>query len=136
MDGLFWVELEPLPECHAALAMIQEQQEQGDIIYFITNRPGKYAWHLTNDWLVAQGYRNPTVLIASDKGSVCKGLGIEMFVDDKPENCWEVALACPNAQVFLLDAPYNRHAVGWPPIIRVSSILDPRIMGAGVPANG
>lgn len=136
----FWWELEPLPECHAALAMLTDQQNDGDDVYFITNRPGSYAKRLTEEWLENQGFSLPTVLISSDKGSVCKGLGIEMFVDDKPENCWEVNKACPEAQVFLLDAPYNRTPdacwVDKGEIVRVQSILDPRIMGQGALVDG
>lgn len=127
----FYETVKPLPDAPAALAMIRTCRSNGDAVYFITSRPGDYAKHLTEFWLDALGYECPTVLIASKKGPVCQGLGVNLFVDDKPENCWEVAAACPKAQVFLLDAPYNRGTdATWCEhnnITRIHSILDPRI---------
>lgn len=131
-EGDFWETLEPTSEGLAALARIREQRTQGDHVYFITSRPGKYAKHLSEFWLDAHGYECPTVLISSAKGPVCQGLEVEMFLDDKPENCLEVSLACPQAQIFLLDAPYNRNTgieESRPNVTRVKSILDERIMG-------
>lgn len=127
----FWETLEPTVDGAKALALIREGRSEGDQVYFITSRPGTYAKHLTEFWLDAQGYECPTVLMANKKGPVCQGLGIELFVDDKPQNCWEVAAACPKAQVFLLDAPYNRGTdATWCEhgnITRIHSILDPRL---------
>lgn len=104
----FWEKLKPYPECREALIGIKEQRLNGDDIYFITSRPGRYAKRQTERWLQSQGFSDPTVLISSNKGPVCAGLGVDVFIDDKPENCEEVALACPNSDVFLLDRPYNR----------------------------
>lgn len=128
MEGDFWETLDHYPEAPAALALIRECRSKGDHIYFVTSRPGQYAKHLTEFWLDNLGYECPTVLISSNKGPVCKGLGVEMFVDDKPENCIDVALSCSRAQVYLLDAPYNRKVLYLPTnVTRITSILDPRL---------
>ncbi len=127
-ESNFWANLEPTPQGGEALAHLWDLRYAGDHIYFITSRPGGEAKWQTECWLEDHGYGGATVLMSSDKGSVCKGLGVEMFVDDKPENCLEVALDCPKAQVYLLDAPYNR-GFNNQLFKRVSSILDPRIMG-------
>ncbi len=128
----FWETLAPAKNGVVALSMIRHQRKAGDRIYFITDRKGSYAKHLTEFWLDSNGYECPTVLLTGDKGPVCKALGVELFVDDRPSNCLDVATRCPQAKVFLLDAPYNRNTgieESCPNVTRVQSILDPRIMG-------
>ena len=131
----FWETLPPTKDCAAAIARLRECRGEGDEIYFITSRPGKYAKHLTEFWLDAQGYECPTVLISSDKGPVCQGLEVDVFVDDKIDNCNEVADCCDDARVFLLDAPYNRDEsrILFANITRITSLHDPRLYSLEVP---
>ncbi len=128
MEGDFWATLDPLPGAREVLAGLARQRDAGDDIYFLTARPGRYAKQFTEWWLEGQGYDCPTVLISRDKGSVCQGLKVEFFIDDKPENCREVKAYCPRTEVFLLDRPHNRSFVVTPFATRVQSILDPRLL--------
>lgn len=135
MEGDFWETLKPLPDCPAALAQLRERRGEGDSIYFVTSRPGRYAKHLTEFWLDAQGYECPTVIIANgawQKAAVCKGLEVGVFIDDKWDNCLAVSAALPSTtQVYLLDRPHNRQTLSSRELVsRVGSVLDPRVIGA------
>lgn len=130
-DGDFWETLGTYPETASCITLLRELRGEGDGIYFITSRPGKYAKHLTEFWLDAQGFECPTVLLSTQKGPVCVGLEIDIFVDDRPENCQDVLAFCGNStQVFLLDRPYNRE-FDHPRISRVMSLMDPRLYKSG-----
>lgn len=127
----FWETLKPYPEAASSLTLLRELRGEGDNIYFITSRPGKYAKHLTEFWLDAQGFECPTVLLSTQKGPVCVGLEIDIFVDDRPENCQDVMAFCGSStKVFLLDRPYNRE-FDHPRISRVMSLMDPRLYKSG-----
>lgn len=105
-DSAFWATLPALAGAQATLALLQDMRYAGHHIYFITSRPGEYAKLLTEDWLVQHGFRNPTVLIANRKGPVALGLELDVFIDDKIENCIDVLEAGVD-HVFLVNRPYN-----------------------------
>lgn len=109
----FWATLVPMPGAIDAIARLDQLSHDGHDVYFITSRPGKLAKFHTEWWLKAYGMNFPTVLVTSDKGPVVKGLGLDIFIDDKPENNLEVLEAVgrsPKVHVFLVDAPYNQWA--------------------------
>jgi uncharacterized HAD superfamily protein len=134
----FWAQLHALP---GAIEVLEALRDSGDEVYFITSRPGKHAKALTEYWLRMHGMNNPTVLVVNSepaKGHIAKGLQLEAFIDDKPENCIEVRNATMKmvtvethdafvddmeypCQVFMVDAPYNRH-VELPGITRVADV--------------
>lgn len=146
-DGIlstnFWANLPRLPLAEQTLDLLMLKRWEGDQVYFITTRPGKKAKLLTEAWLQRWGFLTPTVLIAGSeaaKGQLAKALKLDVFIDDKPENCEQVIEATKQqvaydgmmsmepfyeypCKVFLVDAPYNRtpQPAG---IIRVSSALD------------
>lgn len=142
MYSPFWLTLRPLKGAEVALDELNRRAGRGDEVYFITTRPGRDAKALTEGWLQWYGMENPTVLISGDKGSVAKGLGLNVFIDDKPENCNEVLdettvwepigglqdcclIYHPNyrTRVFVMDAPYNRQ-LDRDGITRISSVLE------------
>lgn len=121
----FWNRLMPYPETVTLLRYTNMMRWGGDGIYFITTRPGQNAKYHTEQWLDRWGAQQPTVLIAGDeaaKGQLAQGLKLDAFIDDKPENCFEVSKATRKTealginadvfsypcQTFLLDRPYNR----------------------------
>lgn len=104
--GGFWQSLPALPFASAVI----EQLDFHDT-YYITQRPGGDAKIETERWLMANGAWCPSVLISGNeesKGFLAKGLGLEMFFDDKPSNCLAVKAALPTCRVFLVDATWNR----------------------------
>lgn len=112
LNSTFWLDLAPLPGAEDTLQLLSARRYAGDQIYFITTRPGLKAKLLTEFWLRNWGFSNPTVLIAGNeaaKGKLARALKLDLFIDDKPENCEAVARAAdPSARVCLVDAPYNR----------------------------
>lgn len=107
----FWGQLFPLKGTLEVLDKLTQLRYEGHEIYFITSRVGKKVKFQTERWLSLYGMNNPTVLISDKKGPVAQGLELDVFIDDKPENCADVQLASPKTRVFLLDQPYNRKTV-------------------------
>lgn len=120
----FWFNLLPLPGAIEAASLIEYQRLNGDHVYFITARPGKFA-KLYSEWALRNlGISLPTVIIANDgKGPLAVALELEFFVDDKPQNCAEVKASVPGCQVFLVTRPYQ---ADWtdPGVISIPSVLD------------
>jgi len=134
-SGCFWGSLEPMPRAVEALALLRTLKAEGHNVYFITNRMGQHAKNQTEWWLMHHGgFPSPTVCLAEKKGPLAVGLDLDVFIDDKPENCLDVFEArtvksktfSPDrhlCQVFLVDRPYNRAANLPAGIIRVPSAL-------------
>ena len=107
----------PLKGALENLERLNVLSKQGNDIYFITSRTGHLAKFWTELWLKNHGMDLPTVLVTSDKGPVVKGLNLNVFVDDKPENNMDVLEATgylsnhsPGIRVYLPDHPYNQWA--------------------------
>lgn len=108
-NSAFWGQLAPLPNAKLTLRTALDMRYAGHNIYFITARPGNFSKLLTEAWLKEHGFEYiPTVLITADKGPIARGLALDVFIDDRPENCSEVWEASHKTRVFLVDAPYNR----------------------------
>lgn len=109
----FWRTLPPLSSAEASLNYLRKKWVEGCDVYFITTRFGERVKEQTEDWLdtfnekIPHGVPNPTVLITRRKGLCCKALNIDLFIDDKPENCMDVVMHSPATKVFLLNQPWN-----------------------------
>jgi hypothetical protein len=115
----FWKALPKYPTTEADLFWLHKRWVMGDDIYFITSRPGHMVKQQSEEWLNAfNGYGayavpNPTVILTSQKGLVCKALGITHFVDDRIENVMDVFTQSPGTLAYLFDRPWN-HSSNWP----------------------
>ena len=81
-------------------------------LYFITDRfdtKGLSATRQTVDWIAYYLVGRPPagVIVAKKKGPVAAALGLDAFLDDKPENCLDVCDAVPNCRVYLCTLPHN-----------------------------
>jgi uncharacterized HAD superfamily protein len=80
-------------------------------LVFITHRQGsegRDVRRLTSDWLARHGVSNPIVHCTADfKSKLVEELGVGIFVDDRPENCLDVAEKT-QAAVFMPLRQYNR----------------------------
>lgn len=125
----FWLRMHPMDGAIEALSQINGLIKRGHDVYFVSTRAGHGAKLQTEKWLYRHGIDYPTVLLASDKVPYLRTLGIDFFVDDKPETIEAVMKAAQYEQlpcfgrVFLKTAPYNRDYV-IPGVIRVSSVAD------------
>lgn len=131
----FWQTLQPYPETLEAIMQLYGRILAGDDVYFITTRPSKNnpsAKHQTERWLMNQTIGQlsvwadfyPTVLVTGDKGPIAKALNLTHFIDDKKENCIDVALASTSTKIYLLDRPWNRLGDNLFGAIRIGSVLD------------
>ena len=105
-DADFWLDLDVLNR------FPQERLAPMDVVYFITKRketPGRSTAQEAAKWLYKkQGIAFPTVLALDNKGETCRALKVDAFIDDKPENCWDVMSQSPTTRVFLMDQPWNQ----------------------------
>jgi len=122
-DESFWYTLYPYDGVPEFLSRLDCSAHD---FYFITNRPGKTAKSQTENWiefhnfgLKTEAFSYPTVLLASDKGAVCKALGIDLYIDDKTENCLDVNHVSPKTRTIMLARPWN---TAQPGILRVESL--------------
>lgn len=90
----FWT---TLPEMHdGVVARIQQlaDERRWDVI-FITTRPtaaGQTTQVQSQEWLAAKGFRHPSVyVVKGSRGQVAAALELDAFVDDRPENCLDIA---------------------------------------------
>ena len=65
-------------------------------LMFITSRPetrGDTAQTQSYRWLKAQGYETPSVFVVhGSRGKIASSLALDIVVDDRPENCLDVAI--------------------------------------------
>lgn len=116
-DPKFWATLRPTLQAAQALQILTEAYLTGHRVYFLTDRPGVNTHQQSMVWLMNNGYGAfPQVLVTADKGPVAKGLGLTHLIDDKIENCEQVAastlkinsLEKPTCRVFCLTTRYNK----------------------------
>jgi uncharacterized HAD superfamily protein len=108
-DPEFWRAMSPLlsTEQWQALDRISSEQE----VVFITHRWVRDTYdinEITCDWLRRHGLTRPVVYFTQEKKSaLIRKLRIELFVDDRHENCEDVATET-DALVFMPHRPYNQ----------------------------
>lgn len=121
-DPEFWRGLAPLPSQTEwqALERITSEHE----ISFITHRwvRDTYDIHqITREWLRRHGVNDPVVYFTQEKKSqLVKKLEIELFVDDRHENCEDVATQT-DALVLMPHRPYNQ-AFEHPKVRRIRQL--------------
>jgi 5' nucleotidase, deoxy (Pyrimidine), cytosolic type C protein (NT5C) len=108
-DPQFWEQLYPLPS--AAQWEILDGLSRKHQLIFITHRYecDNYSIHqVTCDWLRKHGVSDPVVYFTrSYKSELIAKLKVGLFVDDRHENCQDVA-ENTNAVVLMPHRPYNQ----------------------------
>ncbi len=65
-------------------------------LLFMTSRPesvGERAQIQSHRWLVKHGYLTPAVVVVhGSRGKICSALQLDILIDDRPENCLDVAI--------------------------------------------
>jgi len=74
-------------------AMVQERKWE---LIFLTSRPetrGDTAQLQSYRWLMSKGYASPSVFVVhGSRGKIAAALNLDVLVDDRPENCLDVAI--------------------------------------------
>jgi phosphoglycolate phosphatase-like HAD superfamily hydrolase len=91
----FWLTLNEIePGVIRRLATLASERRWE--IVFLTKRPqtvGATAQVQTQRWLESKGYRLPSVFVVQrSRGRIADALGLDIVVDDRPENCLDVVV--------------------------------------------
>jgi len=101
-------------------------------VIFLTTRPstaGDLVQLQSQQWLEAHGFQYPSVYVVQrSRGKIADALGLDAFVDDRPENCLDIAVES-NAKVILVwhgtvaDVPAGAKRLGVQPVTSISDAL-------------
>jgi len=109
----FWETLSPLEHAKVTILRLNYLAKLGHDVYYLTHRSGDKAKFQTEKWLYNHGMDYPTVLLSGDKFPLIKSLGIDVFIDDKLDTIYDIAVNQPiwnqTGKLYLKDAAYNRH---------------------------
>jgi hypothetical protein len=127
----FWTtlpELEPGIISRIAKAASDRRWE----VIFLTTRPptaGELVQIQSQRWLEAHGFAYPSVYVVHrSRGKIADALGLDAFVDDRPENCLDIAVES-KAKVILVwhgnmkDVPAGAKRLGVRPVATITEGL-------------
>lgn len=106
----FWTTLDELEP--GAVARIQQlaDERRWDVL-FITTRPtaaGATTQVQSQEWLVSKGFRHPSVyVVKGSRGKVAAALDLDAVIDDRPENCLDVATESPARAILVWPGPQD-----------------------------
>ena len=127
----FWSTLPELePGIIARIARTALERRWG--VIFLTTRPstaGELVQLQSQRWLEAHGFQYPSVFVVQrSRGKIADALGLDAFVDDRPENCLDIAVES-KAKVILVwhgnvsDVPAGAKRLGVQPVSTISEAL-------------
>ncbi|MGZ9188265.1 MAG: hypothetical protein ACXW6R_26700, partial [Candidatus Binatia bacterium] len=123
-DAEFWRGLSPLPSLDQWQALNQVSRDNE--VVFITHRWVRDSYDInqvTCDWLRRHGIDSPVVHFTQEvKSQLVQKLAVELFVDDRHENCEDVATQT-EAVVMMPHRPYNR-AFDHPKVQRIQDLSE------------
>jgi uncharacterized HAD superfamily protein len=123
-DPKFWDALAPLPSAEQWQALDQLSRKQK--LVFVTHRYERVTYDIgrvTRDWLRKHGIGNPVVYFTQNhKSELIEKLNVKLFVDDRHENCRDVA---ENTQALVLmpHRSYNQ-SFSHPRVLRIQDLDD------------
>ena len=126
----FWTTLdEMVPGVVARIQQLAEERRWE--VLFITTRPlaaGATTQLQSQEWLSSKGFRYPSVyVVKGSRGRVATALDLDAVVDDRPENCLDVATE--SAAKAILVWPGATEALG-PGVARHGVVVTPSISAA------
>jgi len=121
-DPNFWQALAPIPSRHQWRSLDRLSRE-GRLV-FLTHRWQRDTYdinQITCSWLEKHGVSNPVVHVTQEKKSLLiQKLDVKLFVDDRHENCEDVATQT-DALVMMPHRPYNR-SLNHPKVRRIQDL--------------
>ena len=127
----FWstlAELEPGIIARIAKTALERRWE----VIFLTTRPstaGELVQMQSQRWLEAHGFQYPSVYVVQrSRGKIADALALDAFVDDRPENCLDIAVES-KAKVILVwhglmsDVPAGAKRLGVQPVSTISEAV-------------
>jgi hypothetical protein len=127
----FWTtlsELEPGIISRIARTSMERRWE----VIFLTTRPstaGELVQLQSQRWLEAHGFQYPSVYVVQrSRGKIADALQLDAFVDDRPENCLDIAVES-KAKVLLVwhgnlaDVPAGAKRLGVRPVNTINEAV-------------
>lgn len=127
----FWT---TLPELEPGIIsrIARTARERRWEVIFLTTRPstaGDLVQLQSQQWLEAHGFQYPSVYVVQrSRGKIADALGLDAFVDDRPENCLDIAVES-KAKVILVwhgnvsDVPAGAKRLGVQPVTSISEAM-------------
>ena len=128
----FWTtlsELEPGIIARIAKTAIERRWE----VIFLTTRPttaGELVQLQSQRWLEAHGFQYPSVYVVQrSRGKIADALQLDAFVDDRPENCLDIAVES-KAKVILIwqgdlaEVPAGAKRLGVRPVNTITEAVN------------
>lgn len=127
----FWTTLPELEPGIIARIARAASERRWEVIFF-TTRPstaGELTQIQSQRWLSAHGFHYPSVFVVQgSRGKIADALQLDAFVDDRPENCLDIAVES-KAKVILVwhghlkDVPAGAKRLGVRPVSTISEAL-------------
>lgn len=107
----FWETLDEIEPGALARLYSLVQGHRWELI-FLTSRPetrGATAQAQSHHWLVSHGYPAPSVFVVhGSRGKIAAALQLDVLVDDRPENCLDVAIDSSARAILLWRGEQNK----------------------------
>lgn len=104
----FWTTLDEMEEGVVARVQHLAEERRWEVI-FITTRPtaaGATTQVQSQEWLAAKGFTHPSVyVVKGSRGKVASALDLDAVVDDRPENCLDVATESAAKAILVWPGP-------------------------------
>jgi hypothetical protein len=127
----FWTKLPELEPGIISRIAKTARERRWEVI-FLTTRPstaGDLVQLQSQQWLEAHGFQYPSVYVVHrSRGKIADALGLDAFVDDRPENCLDIAVES-KAKVILVwhgnvaDVPAGAKRLGVQPVTSISEAM-------------
>ena len=127
----FWLTLPELEPGIIARIAKSARERRWEVI-FLTTRPstaGDLVQLQSQQWLATHGFQHPSVFVVQrSRGKIADALQLDAFVDDRPENCVDIAVES-KARVILIwpgdlkDVPAGAKRLGVRPVNTISEAM-------------
>jgi len=127
----FWNTLPELEPGIIARIAKTSRERRWEVI-FLTTRPstaGDLVQLQSQRWLEEKGFQYPSVFVVHrSRGRIADALALDAFVDDRPENCLDIAVES-TAKVILVwhgnlaDVPAGAKRLGVQPVTTISEAM-------------
>jgi hypothetical protein len=106
----FWTTLPEIEDGIVARIQQLADERRWDVI-FITTRPlaaGLTTQVQSQQWLAEKGFRHPSVyVVKGSRGKVASALDLDAVIDDRPENCLDVATESTARAILVWPGPID-----------------------------
>src|SRR6185436_15054107 len=127
----FWLTLPELEKGIIARIARSARERRWEVI-FLTTRPstaGDLVQAQSQQWLAEHGFQYPSVFVVQrSRGKIADALQLDAFVDDRPENCLDIAVES-KAKVILIwhgdlkNVPAGAKRLGVRPVNTISEAV-------------